>query len=375
VPALSILRALGRGSLPAVLRQVVAVALVGTAATTFALFSPAYRYAQSEGYRQAAFELWVNGPLDDPAAEALHAYDPAARVAVVADVTPRFLEAGDRRVTVTHGRFFRAPDEIALVYPEELRVAGSAFVDLVPGEIILDQRTADALAVGAGDIVTASLLDNDGRELRMEVRVAALVLSTAHLGGSVGGILSPEWRRAIPPDIPPYSSVYLATGAGPAIERAVEAMGGGYQVFRRADLLHEAEARASQLIDGTREAGFLVLAAAVLAVFVTRDLRALLRLRMRACAVLIALGIRPGVVARAIMLEQAVLLSLALALGVAAGTAWFRLGFHLPLPVRDLGLVTATFGLLTIGAMVTLVLVVRRDLERVPVTRLLFDGA
>jgi hypothetical protein len=374
VPAPFILRALGRGSWGAALRQVVAVAVVVTAATTFALFSPAYRYVQSEGYRQASFDLWINGPIDMDALGALRGLDPGGTYATVSDISPRYLEAGERRAAVDNGRFFASASEISIVYPDALRIAGVPFDQLAPGDVVLDRQTADALGVTAGDGVTVSLLGSTGQERTFEVRIGAVVLASAHLRNAIGGVLTPEWRQAIPPDIPPYSSLFVITRDGMAFEEGVPAVGSDYQVFRRTDLLNDAVAQANQLIDRSREMVFLGLAAAVLAVFVTRDLRALLRLRTRACAILIALGVRPAAIARVIVLEQAVLLTVAITLGVGAGVAWFGLGFQMPIPAGDLGLAVTTFALLSGGGLVCVVLVVRRELERVPITRLLFEG-
>lgn len=370
----SILRALGRRSIWASVKQLAAVTFVVTAAVTFALFSPAYRYAQSEGFRQAPFDLWVNGPIGAETLEDLRAIDPTGTYGAVADVTPRYLEAGDRRTVVSNGRFFADAVSVPLVYPGALRLAGKPFADIAVGEIIIDGQTADALGVGPGDAVDAVLLDTAGEEYRVTSVVGALVVTTAHLRSSIGGLLAGGWESAIPSDIPPFSSVFVATALPEAFDENVQTIDPDLQVIRRSDLLNDAIAQANQLVDRSREVFFLGMAMAILLVFVIRDLRALLQLRSRSAAVLIALGIRPGRIASAVVLEQLVLLAVSLAAGTALGVTWFTVGFHLPVPAADLGFLLATMVVLAAGALGSVIALVTRQLSTMPITRLLFEG-
>jgi len=371
----SILRALGRGSAWSVIKQVAAVTIVVTAATTFAMFSPSYRYSQSEGFRQAPFDIWVNGPLDDSTVSQLQDVDPSASYAAVADVSPRYLQAGEVRVPIANGRLFGQATGIPLVYPTSLRLAGAAFEELRPGEVILDGQSADALGVGVGSDIVANVVAADGSYVDIPVKVASIVVTTAHLKASLGAILSDEWRIAIASDIPPLSSLFVATESPSAFEDWIAASGRELFLFKRSDLLNEAVAQANQLVDRSRELAFLGLASGILVVFIVRDVRALLRLRARPAAVLIALGVRPMRIATAVLIEQGILLGTAIILGAFAGATWFVVGFHLPVPLDDLGFVIATLLILAAAALGVVVLSVVRQLTTVPVTRLLFEGA
>ncbi len=371
----SILRALGRGSAWSLIKQVAAVTLVVTAATTFAMFSPSYRYSQSEGFRQAPFDIWVSGPLDESTISQLEVIDPSASYAAVADVSPRYLQAGDRRVPIANGRLFDQATAIPLVYPTALRLNGARFEDLQPGEAILDGQSADALGVGVGSDIVANVVAADGSYVDIPVKVASIVVTTAHLKASLGAILSDDWRIAIAPDIPPFSSLFVATQNPTAFEEWIAASGRELFLFKRSDLLSEAVAQANQLVDRSRELAFLGLASMILVVFIVRDVRGLLRLRARPAAVLIAMGVRPMRIATAVVVEQGLLLGTAIFLGATAGATWFVLGFHLPVPLEDLGFVIATLLILAAAALGVVVLSVVRELSSIPVTRLLFEGA
>jgi ABC-type antimicrobial peptide transport system permease subunit len=140
-------------------------------------------------------------------------------------------------------------------------------------------------------------------------------------------------------------------------------------------MLAGAIAQANQLVDRTREIAFLVLAVAVLILFVTRDIRAMLQLRARAAAVLIALGVRPSAIARAVIVEQAVVVAMAVTAGTAVGVALFLFGLHLPVPPTELGFLVLTMMVLVGTAVGAVVAFVTYRLSSVPVTRLLFEGA
>jgi hypothetical protein len=371
----TVVTALGRNALWPTAKRVTAVALVVAAVVTFSLFSPAYRYLQSEGYRQAPFELWVNGPIDDATLRSLRAIEPKAASAAIADVTPRYLESRGKRTVLNSGRFAANAADLALLYPNALLIAGSPPNRLEPGEIALDRETLEALDAHVGDVVGANFLDMGGTEFNVKLRVASEVITTAYLRSSIGGILTPEIDAAIASDIPPYSSFFVAPSDLAAFEAGVKGLHADLQVLRRSDLLDQAVAQANQLVDPFRELMFLLVSLAVLLIFLLRDLRAMLSLRSRAAAVLIGLGVRPSVVVKALLLEQLLLLGLGLIVGLALGTAWFVWGMRLPVPLQDWGLLAiAISGVVSSVTAMTVVLVMRQ-LAAVPVTRLLFEGS
>lgn len=331
--------------------------------------------AAGTGSATSTFDLWINGPLDQPLLDGIRAIDPAARYAAVADVAPRYLEAGGRRALVSNGRFFVDPEGIGLMYPGGLRLSGKPFGEIAGGEVIIDGATADAIGVRPGDQALASVIDGNGREVKLPLSIGSIVVTTSHLRSSIGGILTDDWRIAIPADISPFSSMFVVTADPSAFEARVGALKGELQVVRRSDLLNEAMAQANQLVDRARELAFLVLAVGVLLVFVVRDVRDLLRLRSRAAAVLIALGLRPATIARAVIVEQLALLALSITLGTIAGVAWFIVGFHLPVPVADLGFLIVTMVMVSAASLLAIVGLVTRQSSSIPVTRLLFEGA
>jgi hypothetical protein len=313
--------------------------------------------------------------MDDGTIAALRGIDPAASYAAVADVIPRFVEAGTKRALISNGRFFADRAGVGLVYPAALRISGKPFTDLLPNEVIIDGQTADALGVGPGDRIAAESLDLNGNEIKISATVASVVVSTAQLRASVGGLLTDQWRAIIDPAVPPVSSLFVATADTTAYERGVASTRPNLQIFRRSEMLAGAIAQANQLVDRTREIAFLVLAVAVLILFVTRDIRAMLQLRARAAAVLIALGVRPSAIARAVIVEQAVVVAMAVTAGTAVGVALFLFGLHLPVPPTELGFLVLTMMVLVGTAVGAVVAFVTYRLSSVPVTRLLFEGA
>jgi hypothetical protein len=371
----AVLRALGRGSAWTVAKQLVAVTLVVAATVTFAIFSPSYRYAQSEGLRQASFDLWLNGPLESSSIAQLKALDANASYAAVVDFTPLYIDAGGRRSSVDNGRLFDDAASIPLVYPSSLRLGGAPFDDLQPDQIIIDSRTSDAIGVGVGATVVVGTLDGQGNQVDVTRTVASIVLGSAHLRASVGALIAPDWRSTLPADAAPYSSLFVATAHPDVFKSQADRSGGDLVVFERTDLLNTAVAQANELVDTTREISFLVIACGVLLVFVIRDLRALLALRSRAAAILIAMGVRPLRIAAAVLAEQLAVLTVALIAGTAIGLAWYGVAFHLPVAVNELGLLVASLAVLFLVAILATVLLVTRRLSSVPIAKLLFEGS
>lgn len=371
---LSLRRALGRGTAWALVRQVAAVAFVAAAAVTFSLFSPSYRYVQAEGYRAAPFDLWVNGPFTEENIDRLDGILDAS-VLLVADITPRYLHAGDRKALVSNGRFFSNPELADMIYPQALNVDGASASALHGNEIILDSQTAETLGVAVGDEVQGNIQYPNGQVGDLTFRLATVVIPTAHLRSSLGGVLTPAVRAVVSADAPLISSAYISEADLANADTVVGSLGPDYQTFRRSDLLNAAVAQANALVDPIRELVFIALSGGVLLVFLIRDLRSMLQLRSRAAAVLIALGTRPSTIAATVIVEQLFLIAVGLVLGSLGGVAWFASGFHMPVPLAELGLVFGALGALAIAAVIAVTAVVTRRLSTIPINRLLFEGS
>lgn len=106
-----------------------------------------------------------------------------------------------------------------------LRPKGARFEELQPGEVIQDGQSADALGVGVGSDIVANVVAADGSYVDIPVKVASIVVTTAHLKASLGAMLSDDWRIAIAPDTPPFSSLSVANRNPTALEEWIAASG------------------------------------------------------------------------------------------------------------------------------------------------------
>jgi hypothetical protein len=369
-----LLRWIGGGAWGARARRGVGIVVTVAAAVSFALFVPAARFAAIEGLRQARYDLWVNGPIDLELADELARVPGVTGSARVADITPHYLELRAQRAVVADGRFFDAAGDIELVVPSSLRLSGAPAAELAEDEILMDRQTQEALGARLGDRVDLDFVDPEGNHRRLTVRLAGTYESSGHLASSVAGLISPELIELTAHGGAPYSSVYLTTERPADVRRAIEArFGAVVQVFDRRDQVREAEARANSTADVGRGLFVTSLAALVVAAIVYRDLLATLDLRQQRIAVLVALGVPPSRLMRAILIEQLLLLAVVVGLGVALGFVVFGLGTRLPIPwTESLGL-AAVLALVAVVSTIVAIAAARYRLGRLPIVRLLFE--
>jgi FtsX-like permease family len=368
-----ILRALGPSPWIGRLRRTAVAAITVAAAVNFGLFAPAFRSFQVAALEQAKFDLWVNGPMDEATMLKVVAAPASGASAPMVDITPRYLEHNGNRAVAENGRF--ADDAAALesIYPIGLLLEGEPVSALGDDGIALDRLLADSLVVAPGDEVVMNFMDGDGQEFNVTRTVRSIYGSSGPLQSSIGGLAVPDVLHVLANGGSRYSSVYQTASDPDALRtRLASSFGNDLQYFMRADMLNEARARANQVAEPVRELLLVALASLILVVVLIRDLNATMGLRSRQAAVLIALGVTPTRIARALALEQFGVIAAALAIGAVIGLILFG-QLHLPVPMADLWLVITYLAVMAVAASVAVIVVARRRLATVPITRLLFE--